>query len=485
MAAADVRERLAGAVDAILDARPFDRAFWGVLVEDARTGEVLYERNARRHFVPASNLKLVVTAAALDALGPDYAWRTSLYATGPLRGDGTLEGDLVLYGRGDPNLSGRFVAGGPTAIFEALADSLRVRGLRRVAGGVVADESWFEGEHTRPDWEAYDLLWWYAAPVSALSFNDNSIDFTIRPAAPGSPPLVTGSPPSSFWSLRNEARTVARLDSASVALDFTREPGTNRVTAYGEIAADAPQDTESFAVVNPAGWTGTVFREVLEASGVAVERDSVIVVADAARSPVAPDARPLVEHVSVPLARVIATVNQRSQNLHAELLLKTLGRETRGAGSFDAGIAAERGFLEAIGVAEDAVHLRDASGLSSGNLVTPEAMATLLGAMRRHRDGRTFAASLASPGGEGELRVRFADRPELAGLHAKTGYIRHVNTLSGYLVPSPGDTLVFSILSNNHGLPRAQAIAAIDSVVATIARERARGAPRTRARSDD
>jgi D-alanyl-D-alanine carboxypeptidase/D-alanyl-D-alanine-endopeptidase (penicillin-binding protein 4) len=450
-----------------------------VLVEDARTGAVLYERNARRHFVPASNLKLVVTASALDALGPDYVWRTSLHAGGAVREDGTLDGDLVLYGRGDPNLSGRFSSGGPTAVLEALADSLRARGVRRVAGGVVADESWFEGEHTRPDWEAYDLLWWYAAPVSALSFNDNSIDFTIRPGAPGSPPRITGSPPSSFWSLRNEARTVTRLDSASVPLDFTREPGTNRVTAYGEIAADAPQDTESFAVVNPAGWAGTVFREALEASGIEVVRDSVVVVSDPGLSPVPADGAALVEHVSVPLSRVIATVNQRSQNLHAELLLKTLGRETRGTGSFEGGLAAEREFLRAIGVAEDAVHVRDASGLSSGNLVTPEALVTLLRAMRRHPHAGAFLSSLAAPGGEGELRVRFADRPEAAGLRAKTGYIRHVNALSGYLVPSAGDTLVFSILSNNHGLPRAQAVAAIDSIVAVVARERARGVPHT------
>ena len=465
---AELRGRIAPTVDGLLDSRPLHRAFWGVLFVDARTGQVLYERNAHRHFVPASTMKLVVAATALARLGPDYTYRTSLYTNGEIR-DGELAGDLILYGRGDPNISGRY-AGGPTAIFSALADSLEARGVQRVAGAVIADESYFDADYTRPDWEAYDLLWWYAAPVSALSFNDNSIDFTIRPTSPGSPPEITAVPVSDFYSLSNTARTVEALDSTSVKLDFTRLPGTNRIIAYGEVPASAKEETESFAVVNPAAYTAAVFRETLEAEGIPVADDSVRVVSDPAPSPVGASSILLAEHVSPPLERVVASINRRSQNLHAEQLLKTLGKEVRGEGSFDAGISVEREFLRSIGIEPDAVEIRDASGLSNGNLLTPEALVRLLRYMLTHPHGELFFASLPTAGDEGSLRFRFTDSPVAEAVHAKTGSIRHVNSLAGYLAPTPADTVVFAIFANNHGLKGEQTIAAIDSTVSIVVR---------------
>jgi D-alanyl-D-alanine carboxypeptidase/D-alanyl-D-alanine-endopeptidase (penicillin-binding protein 4) len=467
-----VGSELARALDALLDARPLDRALWGIEITEARTGAVLYARNANRHFVPASNLKLVVTAAALDRLGPEYTYRTSLYTNAPIE-DGLLRGDLVLYGRGDPNLSGRYTTG-PTAIFAALADSLRARGVRAVGGRVVADESYFDADYTRPDWEAYDLLWWYAAPVSALSFNDNSIDFTIRPGAPGAAPLITAAPASSFYSLENTALTVAHLDSIRQPLDFTRAPGTNRVLAYGYVQAGAPEDTESFSVVSPAAWTATVFRETLEAAGIPVADDSVTVVSDPARSPVGSASTLLAEHVSPPLEKVIFSINKRSQNWHAEQLLKTLGKEGRGRGTFEDGLAVERDFLRGAGIEPEAILLRDASGLSANNLVTPHALVTLLRYMRGHPRGDVYFASLPATGGDGSLRKRFANGAAAGKVYAKDGYIQNVNSLSGYLVATPADTLVFSILANNHGLEKSQAIAAIDSAVAIVAALRSR-----------
>ncbi|MBA2564346.1 MAG: D-alanyl-D-alanine carboxypeptidase/D-alanyl-D-alanine-endopeptidase, partial [Gemmatimonadetes bacterium] len=460
---------VARSLDALFESRPYHRTTWGAQIVDVRSGRTLYERNAPRLMIPASNMKLLVTAAALDALGPHYRYRTSLYANGELRPDGTLSGNLILYGRGDPNISGRYVAG-PTAIFSALADSLACRGVRRVEGGIVADQSWFDADPTRPDWEAYDLLWWYAAPVSALSFNDNSIDFTIRPGRPGEPALISAAPPSGFYSFRNLSRTVTRVDSGAVALDFKRDPGTNRITAYGDVAADAQTETESFAVVDPAAYAATVFRETLEAEGIAVARDPVTVVSDPRLSPVDSTSRLLAEHVSPPLEAVVNSINLRSQNLHAELLLKTLGKEKRGEGSWAAGIAAERDFLRRVGIADDGVSIRDGSGLSEGNLVTPGALVTLLRHMLRHPHGGIFFGSLPAAGGEGSLRSRFSNSPAADAIHAKTGTLEHVNSLSGYLVPVRGDTLAFSIIANNHGLESSQVVAALDSAVVTVVR---------------
>lgn len=464
----DLHSSLASSLDRLIDSHPYERAFWGVEVVDARTERVLYERNAQRHFVPASNMKLLVTATALERLGPDYTYRTSLYTNGQLR-DGTLSGDLILYGRGDPNISGRYTMG-PTEIFSDLADSLAARGVQRIQGRLIADESYFDADYTRPDWEAYDLLWWYAAPVSALSFNDNSIDFTIRPGSSGSPPIITGQPASRFYSLLNTARTRAKLDSTSVALDFTRLPGTNRIIAYGDVAADAGEETESFAVVNPAAYTATVFLETLEASGISVANDTVEVMSHPALSPVDSASTLLAEHVSPPLEKVISSINQRSQNWHAEQLLKTLGKVVLGKGSFDAGIAVEREFLSSIGVESDAVQIRDASGLSTSNLLTPHALTTLLRHMLRHRHGNLFFTSLPTAGGEGSLRSRFSEGVAAGAVHAKTGTIRNANSLSGYLVPTPADTLAFSVVVNNHGLESDQAVAAIDSVVSLVVR---------------
>jgi len=443
---------------------PLERAHWGVAVYDLGSGRWIATHDADRHFVPASNLKLLVSAAALERLGPEYAWRTSLYGTAPVGGDSTLRGDLVLYGRGDPNLSGRF-AGSTTAVLEALADSLLARGLRRVTGGLMADASHWDDEPLRPEWESYDTLWWYAAPVGALGFNDNSIDFAIRPGKRvGDPPVVQGSPASAFWSLDNRATTGP--PGAPRTFDLRREPGTNRVIAYGVFPLDADPRTEYFAVVDPAAWTGTVFREVLAAKGIVVE-GPVVTVADPAVSAVARgDTVALAAWTSPPLAKVVETINGRSQNWHAEQLLKTLGKEVAGEGSWSAGLRVERETLASLGVDTTAFLLHDASGLASGNLVTPEALVDLLAAVRRRPWSETFVRSLPIAAGEtGSLRRRFVNTVGAGRVRGKTGFIENVYALSGYLTTLDGRELAYSVIVNQTGRAGGQAPDAIDRLI--------------------
>ncbi len=259
-AESDLAERVA----AIIARPPLDRAHWGIIVQDPATGAVLYERNADRLFIPASNLKLVVATAAAALLPADLRLRTSLYATGPVR-NGVLEGDLVLYGRGDPGISGRYHGGEMNAVWEALADSLRAAGVQQVRGGLVADESWFDSVHVHGDWESYDLLWWYAAPVGALGFNDNSIDFRIEPGPVNEPARIAWEPVTSVFTLVNRTRTVR--EGAERTLDLARGRG-DTIVAYGEVPSDARAWTEYFAVEDPARYAGTVFREVLESRGI-------------------------------------------------------------------------------------------------------------------------------------------------------------------------------------------------------------------------
>jgi len=434
-------------LEAVVDGR-LDRAHWGVAVYDLGAARWVTLYNADRWFVPASNLKLVVTATALERLGPDYSFRTSLYGTGVVD-DGQLEGDLVLYGRGDPNLSGRH-APGMLSIFEGLADSLVARGLERVRGDLVADESFFDDDRTRGDWAAYDLLWWYAAPVGALGFNDNSIDFHIRPGAGvGQRPVVEGKPRSAFYTLENRATTGPA--GSATTFDLTRDPGLNRIVAHGSLPLDADPRTEYFAVVDPARWAGTVFREVLEARGVEIE-GGTRTVSSPGDSPVAAgDTIHLASHTSVPLRNVVEAINGRSQNWHAEQVLKTLGRVLRGEGSWKAGLAVERETLHRLGVDTLDFELKDGSGLASTNLATPRGLATLLARAVTRPWGDVFAASLPVAGRTGSLKRRYLDTEAVDRVRAKTGFIENVYALSGYLTTTTGHEYSFSVIVNGTG----------------------------------
>jgi D-alanyl-D-alanine carboxypeptidase/D-alanyl-D-alanine-endopeptidase (penicillin-binding protein 4) len=454
---------LAARIDAILDRPTLRGADWGIEVRDAETGRVRYARAAARPFIPASNLKLLVTTTAAHHLDPGYRFRTTLYATGPVR-DGVLEGDLVLYGRGDPLISTRY--GAPMgAVWDALADSLLARGVRRVSGGVVADDSYFEAEHIRPDWDLYDLRWWYAAPVGALGYEDNSVEVRIDPAAVGSPPRVTWTPHSDYVEVENDAVTVAAGRPATV--DLERPAGTQRIRVYGNVPAGAGTDVEFFAVPSGAEYAGVTFREALERRGISVARDEVRVVADSMRSP-ARGATVLAEHRSEPLPRVIAPILLKSQNWIAETLLKTVGREVRGEGSWAAGIAVEREFLtRVVGIDSADFSLSDGSGLSANNHITPRALVRLLSYVRHTPEMAMVRESLPVSGREGSLKTRLTDLP--GRVAAKTGYIGGVDSMSGWVATDDGRTAIFSIIANNTGQPSARMKAGIDDVVRAIA----------------
>lgn len=457
--------RLAARIDSVLARPHLAQAAWGIEVREAGTGRVLYSRNAARPAVPASALKLVTAAAAAHHLGEDHRFRTTLHATGPVR-DGVLEGDLVLYGRGDPNFSARFFDS-PTAVFEAMADSLLARGIRRVAGGVVADQSWFDDEHVHGDWNAHDRLWWYAAPVGALGFNDNAVDVRVAPgAAAGQPARVTASPASAAYAIENASRTAPR--GAGHTFDLARGGGPGRIRAAGQLPLGTAPRTMYFAVDDGARWAGTVFRETLERKGIRFGRAEVRVESDPAASPAA-GAPVLAEWRSAPLESAVGPVLMRSQNWFAELLVKTLGREVRGEGSWAAGLAVERDFLtRVVGIDSAEFVLRDGSGLSSRNRISPRALVTLLEHVRTAPRQRVVREALPVSGRTGSLERRLEDLP--GRVAAKTGYIRGVDALAGYLTLPDGREVVFAIVSNESREPTARMKAGIDDVVRAIAR---------------
>jgi D-alanyl-D-alanine carboxypeptidase/D-alanyl-D-alanine-endopeptidase (penicillin-binding protein 4) len=459
------RASLTRRLNALLDEPPFDRAIWGVAIADP-SGRIVYTRNADRLFIPASVTKILVASAAVALLPPDYRFRTSVYAAGLVDG-GVVNGDLVLYGRGDPTLSGRS-DDSSSAAFDEMADALRSSGIVRITGDVVGDASYFDSVLVHPSWAGYDLNWWYAAPVTALGFNENSVDFFITPTTPGNPPAISFAPDLGVVRFTNHARTVP-ADSART-FDFHRAPGTNTIWTAGDVPADVRPWAEHVAVWDAPAWAAAALRRSLEQRGIVVDGRAGTTY-DSAAYAAARRAAPLAEHWSVPLPDILGPVLESSQNWFAELLLKTLGREFLGVGSFAAGIAVERRFLiDALGVDSTAFAVVDGSGLSASDLATPRALVQVLRAMRRRPGAEAFVRALPLGGHSGTLRHRFRDPPLEGRVRAKTGSIDRVNTLAGYLEQGGGRTWTFAIQLNHHTALNRDALRRIDAVVAELAR---------------
>ena len=474
---APLRGPLERRLSTLLDEPPFARANWGVLVVDDR-GRVLFQRNADRYFVPASNTKLVVSAAAAALLPPDYRVRTSLYQLGTVA-DGVLQGDLILYGRGDPTFSGRCYGVDTTgpgrcdslfAAFDAMADSLRAHGIRRITGAVVGDGSYFEPTAIHPDWEALDLNWGYAAPVSGLGFNDNSIEFLVAPGdSVDQPPRISWRPDLGLVYFENRARTVGADSATTISTGFFREPGpVMRIRAEGTVALGHPASLHYVAVSDPNFYAARALYSSLQTRRVAVG-GGVRSTTDSMAYRIARELPPIAEYHGRPLPDLIFPILNISQNWFAETLLKILGRESRGEGSWQAGLEVERRFLiDSVRIDSTAFALRDGSGLSAGNLMTPRALVQLLGYMQHHPNGAPFLAALPRSGARGSLQKRLVATPFEGRVAAKTGSIGRVNTLSGYLERPDGRTLVFSVQANSHAVPYPQMLAQIDSIVVEI-----------------
>ena len=461
----------------LVDAPPFNRATWGIYVVNDR-GRLLYQRNADHLSVPASNTKLVVTAAAAVLLPPQYRVSTSLYVNGRVDG-GVLSGDLILYGRGDPTWSERcysvdtLAPGACDSAFttvDAIADSVRARGIRRITGKLVGDGSYFEPTLIHYGWNAWDLTWWYAAPVSGLGFHDNSVDFRITPGpAVDAPPVITWSPDLGLITFENRARTVPADSGSTIGDNFFRGGGGWNIRAEGTVALGREPWTESVALPDPNLYAARALALSLARKGVAVGGGATGTTDSLAYRAARCCGSPLVEYQGRPLPDILFPILNTSQNWFAEMLLKILGREIKGEGSWAAGLEVERRFLiDSVKIDSTAFALEDGSGLAAGNLVTAHAFAQLLAYMHGHAKGAPFVAALPHAGQPGSLRKRFAGTPLEGRVIAKTGSIDRVNSLSGYIEQPNGRSITFSVQANGHAVPYAQMLAQIDSVVVEI-----------------
>lgn len=472
-AAPGTAQSLQKRLDRLMDAAPFDRHAWGIAVLDT-AGKVLYQRNATHLFIPASNTKLIVSAAATTLLPPDGTVMTSVYAAGPVD-SGVVKGDLVLYGRGDPTMSRRCFdadtlrAGAcetdPMRRLRELAAQLREKGIRTVAGSIVGDGSYFEPKLLHETWEHGDLLWWYAAPVSALAFNDNSLDLTWGPGPEsGAPGVISLSPDLGDVTVQNRTTTVERSGSGLNVGSL----GPLSLWAGGSITRGAPARTSYLALPDPNRLAASALRHALAEAGISVLGGTESTT-DSLRYAHTRTAAPLAETASRPFREWLVPILGTSQNLFAEMLLKQVGRRVSGEGSWQAGLAAERRLLiDSVGADSTQFSLRDGSGLSHVNVVSPLTFARLMLWMRQHPNFATFEHALPVAGRSGTVRNRMVGTAVEGLVKAKTGTIFRVNALSGYVTLPNGRTRIFSIQTNNHDLGGSAMVARIDSLVVEI-----------------
>lgn len=457
------RASLPRALDAVVDAPRFAHAWWGLEVRSLRTGKVVYARNAERSLKPASTMKLVTTAAALDAFGPDARVRTTVETAGRLDGLGRILGDVYLVGRGDPDLSGRFTDGRPAAIFEEMAEAMRQAGVRRIEGRLIGHEGLFQGDRRGDDWSWGDLVWGYGAEVSALSFNDNVATLTVAPGErEGDPIVVDRVPASAYYRVASAAVTGARGGARELTLQ--RDFGSNLFRLSGAIAAGSPPQALTVAIEDPARYAASVFAEVLSSKGIVVTG-----AVDTSLQPLPAGLRVLAGHDSPSMAEIVKVVNKVSQNLHTEILLRLLGAKAKGEGTVESGQAALDEFLRRLGVVAESWAIQDGSGLSRSDLVTAHGMVGLLAGMDRHRYAAAFRESLPVAGVDGTLATRLEQPPARGNVAAKTGTIRHVNALGGYVTARGGERFAFYAAVNHHTGPASDSVAALDAVASLLA----------------
>ncbi len=444
----DVRAALAAFVDSMAGTPEFRSGHWGILIVDPSRGDTLYSRNADKLFMPASNMKLVTGAVALAQLGPDFRWSTSLLARGPVR-RGVLEGDLVVRGDGDPSISSH-LRGDAMLPLRDFADSLRAHGVTRIRGRVVAAASPFTDAPLGYGWAWDDLDEPYGAGVDALYFNEGFTEVLVRAGArAGDPVRMTTRPAASYPRVVVQATTVARpatpADSVSqrTRLTIGYDSSHAGIGVRGTIVAGDTAVLQLAFRDQPAAFVAAL-REALLARGIAVDDRTGDTTAHLDS---------LVSLRSPTLREIFPFFEKPSQNQIGELLFKSIARKATGIGRADSAQQVVSRQLLAWGAESDGFAVRDGSGLSRHDYVSPRTLVRVLDTMRRHPDFRIFYDALPVAGVDGTLENRMRGTPAQGNVHAKTGYIDKARSLSGYVTTADGRVLLFSALCNNYSVP--------------------------------
>ena len=430
-----------------LSASEVQRGRIGVKIVSLATGKVIFENDAEKYFVPASNMKNFTIAAALEKLGPDFRFVTSVYAAAKPDAAGTINGDLRIFGRGDLSISTAFNNGDYYKGLDNLVDKIAAAGVKRIEGDLVGDESYFKGFAIPQTWEWNDLQWYDGAEISALPINNNSVDLTIKPGATGQQCIVSVLPQTpNLMPVTNTCRTTA---SGSRTLKVFKPLNRNLLEISGTMPVGDKGFVGYIALTHPADLFIAMLKQRLQIKGVTI----------AGQARVLPISLKLwgieiAQLESPPFSVIAAQTMKPSQNMFAETILWELGEQLDWQASPDAdsstlGLNIVRKFLRQIGVADDAIIQYDGSGLSRHDQVTPSAVVVLYTYMaKQSRNAQVWSDSLTVGGVDGTLSKRFVGTAATGNIRGKTGTLDQVSALSGYLTTAGGEEVVVSIFVN-------------------------------------
>ncbi len=440
-------DRLRSELSTKFDDPNFFNAEWGVMIQSIQTGEIIYQRNEQKSFMPASNMKLFTTSAALTSLTPDFRYTTQLLAGGTMR-NGRLDGDVIMKGSGDPTISGRYNGGNVTQTFEQWADSVKAKGISEIRGNLVGDDNCFDEDFYGDGWDANYETDWYAAQVGGIVFNDNCVDFTVVPGdSAGRPAKVSWIPNTKYISVINE--TVTAAPESSYYISFYRERGTNIIHVRGKFPLNKPTWNESIAVDNPTLYAMTVLKEVFTAKGIKVDGDAKDI-DDLKNPPTYASVTPLASYTSIPLSEMVKTTNKPSQNLYAEQLFRTLGFVYYKQGGMTTSRYVAHPIFARWGIDTTRLQVVDGSGLSRLDLVSPSNIVGVLSGMYQGKYFQPFYESLPIAGVDGSLKNRMKGTKAENNVHGKTGFIGYVRSLSGYVTTLDGEMFAFSMIANHY-----------------------------------
>lgn len=454
---------LTTSIDFIIQNSRVPDAFWSVCVRDT-TGKKLVDINSDRLMTPASNLKLLTSAAVLETLGPDFQYHTRLYGDGKLS-DHIWHGDVYVVGKGDPSISGQYYKGDRLHVFDEYRHQLDSLGIHKIDGYLIGNDAYFDDIPYPGGWIWTDLTYYYAVQLDALSFNDNAVDLTVVANKDvGSAPTISWFPfNTNYVHFLNEQMIAPK--GTPYQESYRRILGTNSIL----LRSTLPQgyiENESLAITNPALYFVDTFKKFLQMNDIPVTNKAIV---DDQQHDWKHEKgmKLLGDHVSPPLGVLLKRVNKNSDNFYTEMLLKTAAAEKyHTQGSTDLGIQLVKEFADSIGIDSSRVIMQDGSGLSGNTLISTGTITYLLNYMRTAHYASTYVNSLSVASRDGSLENRFWNSPLNDNIEGKTGYISGVRSISGYLKTHLGKTLIFSIITNHFN----QEISVIDSVHKKILR---------------
>ena len=421
-------------INRMIDESEFSNARWGVMVIGLNDGRIICSREAQKLYNPASIQKLLTSIVALDKLGVDFHWKTSVYSSKQIE-NGILESDLVLYGTGAPDFN--------ESSLDKLVSELKTKGLQQIKGDIIGDESYFKGDKFGDGWTWNELQWYYGAEASALTFNENQTEISLHNGKPVSP--------TSYVKTSGEAAPVKDIE----ALGLKREIGENEVYVWGtgeNLQAKISVDKSAF-------WAGKVFKQKLENAGILVSGETKFADWKTDRQFNISNANELTSIESKTLGEVVKKMNKDSVNLYAELILRTLGKRfgesapdenpkvNKLRGDDLAGTAVIKKWLSENNIANEEIRIHDGSGLSRLDFITPEIIGRALVFASQSNFAEVFKGSLPVSGIDGTLRNRLKNSANK--ILAKTGSVMYVNSLAGYAQNSGSEIFVFVIMGNN------------------------------------